>query len=173
MQAGEASSGARSTPSDIPGDRRGLPKREANMPHDSSCFRTLAFAAADLLFLLLVATASTAAMHAFHEFHWNLAVTIPLGMVAAMAVQTLLAIAISPILGSIESMVPSMLVAMTSPMVICALDLLGLSVPWWGCLGLGAAVGGLIYIAVQCYAWSCRRRLNRLYQTHYVNPVGL
>jgi len=52
-------------------------------------------------------------MHLFHELHWNLVVTLLLGMVSAMAAQTVLALTIAPILGSIESMVPSMLVAMS------------------------------------------------------------
>lgn len=83
------------------------------MLHESPSWRGLFFAVGDLLFLLFVATASAAAMHLFHELHWNLVVTLLLGMVTAMAAQTVLALAIALILGSIESMVPSMLVAMS------------------------------------------------------------
>lgn len=119
------------------------------MYHASPCGRRLAFAVGDLLFLLLVAMVSTAAMHLIHELHWNLAVTLLVGMVVAMAAQTLLALAIAPILGSLESMVPSMLVAMTSPMVVCMLDLDGVSIPWTVSLVLGAGVGGAVYFALR------------------------
>jgi hypothetical protein len=131
------------------------------MPHESPSWRGLFFAVGDLLFLLFVATASTAAMHLLHELHWNLVVTLLLGMLTAMAAQTLLALTVAPILGSIESMVPSMLVAMSSPMIVCVFDLFGVSITWRGSLALGAGVGALVYFAVQCYAWVCRRRLSR------------
>jgi hypothetical protein len=83
------------------------------------------FAVADALFLMVVGSASNSTMHLVHTLEWNFTTTIVLGMAAAMAVQTLLAILAAPVLGSIETMVPSMIVGMLSPMQLCAFELIG------------------------------------------------
>jgi hypothetical protein len=87
--------------------------------------RAVAFTAGDGLLLVTVSIAATTVMHMIHGLGWNLVLTLICGMAIAMAVQILLAMAAAPILGSIESMVPSMIVAMVSPMAVCALDLAG------------------------------------------------
>lgn len=83
------------------------------------------FVLGDALFLMTVGSASTFAMHLVHTFAWNIAVTLTLAMAVAMAVQLVLAAAAAPLLGSIETMVPSMIVGMLSPMQLCAVELVG------------------------------------------------
>lgn len=86
---------------------------------------SLLFAVADALFLMVVGSASNSMMHLVHMLEWSLATTIVVGMAAAMAVQMALAFLAAPVLGSIETMVPSMIVGMLSPMQLCALELIG------------------------------------------------
>ncbi len=83
------------------------------------------FALADALFLMVVELASNSAMHLIRALEWNLVLTLVLGMAAAMAVQMALAIIAAPVLGSTETMVPSMIVGMLSPMQLCAVELIG------------------------------------------------
>lgn len=83
------------------------------------------FVLGDALFLMTVGSGSTFAMHLVHTLEWNIAVTLILGMAAAMGVQLVLAAAAAPLLGSIETMVPSMIVGMLSPMQLCAVELVG------------------------------------------------
>jgi hypothetical protein len=83
------------------------------------------FAAADLVFLICIGALSAVLMQAAHWPMWNFWLCAAIGMVFAMTAQTLLALLVAPVLGSIEAMIPSMLVAMGSPMVVCTLHLSG------------------------------------------------
>lgn len=112
------------------------------------------FAVADALFLMAVGSASNLAMHLAHTLEWNIAVTIVIGMAGAMAVQIALAFLAAPVLGSIETMVPSMIVGMLSPMLICALDLIGSHPDRMTGLIAGAAFG-LTTFATLC-VWGRR-----------------
>lgn len=122
-------------------------------------FRAWAFAVGDLAFLLMVASASSVVMHVAHNLtaHFWLAATA--GMVAAMTIQCLMALAVSPLLGSIESMVPSMVVGMAAPMAVCTAHLAGHPRLEASLLG-GAAVGAAFHVYVLLHARKCRRYLN-------------
>lgn len=100
-------------------------------------------------------------MHITHELDWGFAVCAALGMLAAMVVQTIAAWLIAPLLGSIESMVPSMVVAMVSPMSICGLHLLGAEPGHSWSLAQGAVFGLGMFLLVEVYGAACRRRFER------------
>ena len=76
-----------------------------------------------------------------------------------MIIQTLLAFGVAPILGSIESIVPSMVVAMIIPVLVCLLALVGINVSPSGAFALGAAGGISIFILIKAYACRCRKSL--------------
>ena len=121
------------------------------------CSRGILFFVADFVFLVLAAITATMAMHMIHQLEWPFIPTSMLGMVAAMLVQTVMAFAAAPLLGSIETMIPSMIVAMISPMTICALHLFGCESTWTmaALTGLAFAIGTFVFI--QLYALSCKR----------------
>lgn len=120
------------------------------------CFRI-----GDGLFLIVVGGLAAWIMHAVHETRWNFVVCMLLGMAAAMLAQMLLAWAVAPLLGSIESMVPSMVVGMFSPMLICGLHLLGREVGHAVGGFLGAGVGLAVFVLLERYAAACRRALSQ------------
>ena len=107
--------------------------------------RTALFVFGDVLFLLLVSVVATTLMHLVHELGWNLAFTLICGMAVAMLIQMLLAFGAAPILGSIESMVPSMVVAMISPMAVCTLDVLGFQLHWRESAQVGVVIGLIMF----------------------------
>jgi len=115
----------------------------------------------DLAVLVLVGVVATLAMHCTHRLGWPFVATTVLGMVAAMIAQMLLAFAVSPLLGSIESMVPSMVVGMTSPMVVCTLHLLGCESTWPMALAIGTIFGAGTQLYVRLYGRACRHRFAR------------
>jgi len=98
-----------------------------------------------------------AAMHMAHMTEWGFAVEVAIGMVVAMLVQIILAWLAAPLLGSIETMAPSMLVAMIAPMTICLLHGSGCELTWSGALLIGAASGVLASSLLAVYGASCRR----------------
>lgn len=142
--------GARTSPS----DRRNENTR-TNSSDDSGRSRRLLFQAADFAFLVCVGIAATVVAHKVHELGWPFVPTCLLGMIAAMAVQTLLAVMAAPVLGSIESMVPSMIVAMASPMAVCALHLAGQEPTRLMAIVIGSVVAMGMFVFVQFYGRSC------------------
>lgn len=122
---------------------------------DSGRGRRLLFQVGDFALLVWVGIAATVAMHMVHALGWPFVPTCLLGMVAAMAVQTLLAVMAAPILGSIESMVPSMIVAMASPMTVCALHLVGQEPTRFMAIVIGSGVAVGMFVFVQFYGRSC------------------
>lgn len=114
------------------------------------------FAIADAVFLMVVGSASNSVMHLVHMLEWSFATTIVVGMAAAMAVQMALAFLAAPVLGSIETMVPSMIVGMLSPMQLCAFELIG-SHPSQIAGVLAGAVFGLATFATLRF-WGRRHR---------------
>jgi hypothetical protein len=80
-----------------------------------------------------------------------------IGMAVAMLVQMILAWLAAPLLGSIETMVPSMLLAMIAPMAVGLIHVSGCELTWTEALGLGVAVGVLGSTPLDLYAVSCRR----------------
>ncbi len=123
--------------------------------------RRLLFQAGDFAFLVCVGIASTIVAHMVHDIGWPFVPTCLLAMVAAMAVQTLLAIMAAPILGSIESMAPSMIVAMASPMVVCAVHLAGREPTRFIAIVIGALVAVSMFVFVHFYGRSCISALRK------------
>lgn len=122
-------------------------------------FRAWAFAVGDLAFLLIVASASSVVMHVVHSLTPNFWLAATVGMVAAMTIQCSMALAVSPLLGSIESMVPSMVVGMAAPMAVCTAHMAAHPRLETSLLG-GAAVGVAFHVYLRLYARKCRRDLN-------------
>lgn len=119
--------------------------------------RRIFFFIADSMFLVLAGIAATTAMHMVHQLEWPFIPTCLVGMVAAMLLQILMAFAAAPLLGSIESMVPSMIIAMISPMTICVLHLFGCESTWPMGAAIGAAFAVGMFVFIQLYGRSCRR----------------
>jgi hypothetical protein len=111
----------------------------------------------DLLFLALVGAATMAAMHLAHMIEWGFVVAMAIGMAGAMLVQLALATLAAPLLGSIEAMAPSMLLAMLAPTSVCLLHGTGCALPWGATLWLGAVAGMLGHLLLAIYGISCRR----------------
>jgi hypothetical protein len=125
--------------------------------------RLIVFRIGDCLFLCLVGGAAALAMHLAHQLNWGFVPTWIIGMSMAMALQAFLACLAAPILGTIESMIPSMIVAMASSMLVCALHLMmgeeGLSesLAGGGLLGLG------LFFFVEAYDAACKKSLHRFF----------
>lgn len=130
--------------------------------HRSHHDRTSLFFAGDLVFLVLAGIVATVTMHLVHQLEWPLILMSLIGMAAAMFGQTLMAFAVSPLLGSIESMVPSMIVAMASPMTICLLHLFGCESTWALAAAIGCAFALGTFAFIQIYGRSSRKSLMRL-----------
>ncbi len=117
------------------------------------------FFVADFVFLVLASVGATLAMHMIHMLEWPFVPTSLIGMVAAMLVQTVMAFAAAPLLGSIETMVPSMIVSMLSPMSICLLHLFGCESNWIIVVVAGSGFAIATFAVIQMYARSCGRTL--------------
>lgn len=128
---------------------------EGRLKHNRAIF----FFVVDFVFLVLVSIAATLVMHMIHMFEWSFVPMSLTGMIAAMLVQTVMAFAAAPLLGSIETMVPSMIVAMLSPMSICLLHLFGCESTWMMAVvtGSGFAIG--TFALIRLYARSCAHTL--------------
>lgn len=126
-------------------------------------WRTFLFSIGDLLFLVAVGMIATLVMHAMHQLGWNFAVTCLVGMVAAMLVQMLMAFCAAPLLGSIETMTPSMIVAMVSPMSVCTLHMFGNNPDCMVALVAGALFGAAMFVFVEIYGAVVKRSLRQAY----------
>jgi hypothetical protein len=115
----------------------------------------------DCLFLIVVSVVAVLVMHVAHRAGWGFVLECAAGMAAAMIAQTLLALLAAPLLGSIESMTPSMALGMISPMVVCALHLAGCDLGGLGLLAIGALTGLAMFLFVAWYARACRRFVRR------------
>ncbi|MCC6357395.1 MAG: hypothetical protein IT450_01515 [Phycisphaerales bacterium] len=113
------------------------------------------------MFLTVVGGLSTWIMQLAHETGCPFLICALAGMVAAMLAQMLLAWGAAPLLGSIECMVPSMIVGMVSPMLVCGLHIVGCDVGYAVAGALGAAFGLLVFVLLECYAARCRRALSQ------------
>lgn len=128
---------------------------------DSDRRRRLLFQAGDFAFLVCVGIAATFVAHMVHGIGWPFVPTCLLGMVAAMVVQTLLAVMAAPVLGSIESMAPSMIVAMASPMAVCAVHLVGREPTRFMAILVGGLVAMCMFVFIQFYGRSCSAALRK------------
>ncbi len=114
----------------------------------------------DLLFLALVGAATTATMHMAHMIEWGgwgFLAEMAIGMAIAMLLQVILAWLAAPLLGSIETMAPSMLLAMVAPMTVCLLHGSDCELTWSAAMWCGAAAGVLASSLLLLYGVSCRR----------------
>ena len=120
--------------------------------------RSSAFSVGDALFQLAVSLGASAVMYLLHILDIPFFLAALAGMLAAMALQTVMALAISPLLGSIESMVPSMVLGMLAPMMVCAAHFAGMRVSMESSLiiAIGAAV--LFHLYLRRHGRRCRRR---------------
>ncbi len=121
--------------------------------------RSTVYRVGDGMFLMLVGGLATSIMHLVHETGWAFVTCALAGMAAAMFAQMLLAWAVAPLLGSIESMVPSMIVGMLTPMLICGLHLSGCELGGAASAALGAAGGLTLFALLELYGAACRRAL--------------
>lgn len=124
---------------------------------------SIVFAIADALFLMLVGAVSNWVMHLVHTLQWSFAMTIVVGMAAAMAAQMALAFLAAPVLGSIETMVPSMIVGMLSPMQLCAFELIGSHPDRMTGLVAGAAFGLATFATLHFWGRRYRHALRRTF----------
>jgi hypothetical protein len=138
-------------------------ERSGSCLHQEARWRTILFGMGDLLFLVAVGMIATLVMHDMHQLGWNFAVTSLVGMAAAMLVQMLMAFCVAPLLGSIETMTPSMVVGMVSPMSVCTLHMFGCESNCTVALVLGAAFGAAMCILVMIYGAMVKRSLSRSY----------
>lgn len=113
----------------------------------------------DLLFLISVGMITTLTMHFMHQLVSNFVIAMVVGMLAAMLVQMLMALCAAPLLGSIETMTPSMVVGMASPMAVCTLHMFGCQSNHTLALILGTVFGAGMFLFVQYYAVKVRRTL--------------
>lgn len=121
--------------------------------------RFVLFFVGDLMFLTSATVAATVTMHMIHRLEWPLIPTSLLGMIAAMLVQTLMAFAAAPLLGSIECMVPSMIASMVGPMMICVLHLFGCESTWSMAIAIGAVSALVMFAFIRFYGRACAHLL--------------
>jgi len=126
-------------------------------------WRAILFGIGDLLFLVAVGMVTTVVMHGMHQFGWNFTLTCVVGMAAAMLVQMLMAFCIAPLLGSIESMIPSMVVGMISPMSVCTLHMFGREPDCMVAVVFGGIFGGAMFAFIELYGARVRRSLHQAY----------
>lgn len=114
--------------------------------------RSALFATADLAFLMGVGATTNIAMLLVHSSRWNCVASVVIGMAAAMAVQMALATLAAPILGSIETMVPSMVVGMIGPMQICIWESVGGAFTYKSAALCGIAFGLFVFAGLSWWA---------------------
>ena len=125
--------------------------------------RSMLFYGGDCFFLILVGSMGAVVMRQMHEWLAAFAAAMIAGMVLAMVIQMSLALAAAPLLGSIESMTPSMVVAMLSPMVVCVCHMAGCELSRRAALTLGLVFGTVMYVLLLFYGKLYRRRLHRFF----------
>lgn len=137
------------------------PPRAPGRGRGAARLRAALFFLGDCAFLVFVGAASALVTHLSHQTGLNYFLASLAGMSAAMLVQTVAAFCVAPVLGSIESGIPSMPVAMAGPMALCALGLAGGHLDLWRATALGAATGAGAFFLVRAYGLKCRRALRR------------
>lgn len=123
--------------------------------------REIAFAGGDLVFMVGVTAIAAWAMNVGHQPQWGVAVGIVVGMSLAMLVQTTLALAAAPVLGSIETMVPTMVAAMAGSTAVCLLHLFGQEPTSAAAVQVGVGFGILVFCLIRAYAARFRRSLEQ------------
>jgi len=139
--------------------QKSSPARSEDHMSSASGFRRQLFNVGDALFLVLVGGLSAGAMRVAHDLDVNMLLSMVVGMGLAMFLQTILALAVAPVLGSIEAMVPSAVVAMLAPVAVCVFELGGHPMALRSSLGFGALAGIAVFALLQRYQSSCRKAL--------------
>lgn len=136
-------------------------RRDEHVARRPGSLRALAFGGGDLVFLTAVTAVAAWAMNVGHRPAWSLGMGFLAGMFLAMVAQTALALAVAPILGSIEAMVPSMVSAMAGSTAVCALHLLGRDPTSATALEVGGSVGAAFFFLLQVHGLRYARSLGR------------
>ena len=147
----------------LPASRVRPGAHDADAPQPNLRLRQVSFALGDCIFLMTVGVLAAAAMLFADTFECNGVLRSFAGMALAMLVQTLLALIVAPLLGSIETMTPSMVVAMGTPMILEAWGMLGLELAERTALPLGAALGLFAFLLLELYGVRCRTYFQRTY----------
>lgn len=148
---------------------QGIPNRVSATIHEAppasaragGGLRTVLFSIGDGMFLLTVGVGAATCMRLVDSLGWSSVFAWIVGMGLAMLLQTVLAFAAAPLLGSIETMAPSMVVAMTCPMVLDFLEMIGVDLGWSWSVAYGAGFGFAMFLFVEGYGVLCRRSLRR------------
>lgn len=125
--------------------------------------RAILFTIGDCLFLIAVGMITTLVMQIVHRLGWNLAPTCIVGMAAAMLVQMLMAVCATPLLGPIESVTPSMVVGMLSPMVVCLMHMVGHETSPTTAIAAGAVFGAIMSGYIVILGIRTRQQLRQAY----------
>lgn len=128
----------------------------------SARVRPILFSVGDCVFLLIIGAVAAMVMRLIDSLGWNVVLTWVVGMALAMLAQTILAFAAAPLLGSIETMVPSMVLAMLCPMALDLLEMIGADLGWSWSIGFGAGLGLTMFLFVEIYGVRCRKSPHRL-----------
>lgn len=129
-------------------------------------WRRLAFALGDCAFLLAIGWLAVAAVQVTQSLPGSALLLSFLGMGLAMLIQMGLSFLLAPLLGSIETMTPSMVVAMFSPMVLEGIEMAGFEFIPSLARYFGALCGALMFGWMAAYAAACQRRFQRTCATH-------
>ncbi|MEK7711001.1 MAG: hypothetical protein AAB341_03810 [Planctomycetota bacterium] len=124
--------------------------------------RPILFSVGDCVFLLVIGAVAAMVMRLIDSLAWNAVLTWVVGMALAMLAQTILAFAAAPLLGSIETMVPSMVLTMLCPMALDLLEMIGADLGWSWSIGFGAGLGFAMFLFVEIYGVRCRKSPHRL-----------
>lgn len=144
------------------------------MPDTQDSWRRFFFSLGDFIFFMAIGIATTLVTHGTHQLGWSVWIACPVGMVVAMALQMLMAVCVSPLLGSIEAMTPSMVLGMLAPMPVCVLHIMGRESTHSAAVVWGIAAGMLMFAFVLWYSTICNRRLHRAIGSdqHGVTDMG-
>lgn len=123
------------------------------------------FLCGDAVFLAAVGAESGAVMQWLHGLEWNFWVASVIGMAVAMGVQMLLGFGLSPLLGSIETMAPSMVVAMAVPMLLDVAEITAWMIRRTDAALLGATFALLYFLYLQWYGAAFQHRLALIWST--------
>ncbi len=121
--------------------------------------RSMLFTIGDCLFLCLVGAVTAEAMRLAHQLDCTFVLTWIIGMTGVMVLQVFLAFLAAPILGMIESMVPSMIVAMAGSTSVCVSHLVGGELGSFKATALGVSLGMGMFLYVVAFGNSCRNSL--------------
>lgn len=151
-----------------------IPIADSSSSDATRRWRWLLFTMGDCAFLVAVGVATLLVVHEMHELQWPIWIACPLGMIAAMVLQMVMAFCVSPLLGSIEAMTPSMVLGMLAPMPFCALHIVGCETTHSAAVMWGVGTGFVMYAFVLSYSTICERRFRTMIERnrHGITNLG-